>query len=288
MSTAKTHRSIIEARKLERSISPQAASGYHSTDLAIYPGQIIRAARPFRAAAITCSHVDGLSPAAPAPSSWHAIRSATVAMFPSSFQVCALPLATVLENVRSPFEARGMPPIDRRKRSCASLTPSASTVLNCLSQGLSGGMKQRCRCRPRTRVESRSALYGRAVSALDVLTAETLRGELLELWLGHKIPTSAISSYSQNRRSRLSPTASSYSAQPRAYHADFKVDIPHPRDRKGVHFLELVDSIYRILTPPDHKDIPLRPAPMAPARRAPKTIMLPNTRPGGMPDFWKF
>jgi NitT/TauT family transport system ATP-binding protein len=57
----------------------------------------------------------------------------------------------------------------------------------------------------------------------------------------------------------------------------------HPRDRKSAKFVELVDSIYRVLTQPDHKDetSPPRTYGPGPAVR-PKAIMLPHTRPGGM------
>src|SRR6266852_642809 len=73
------------------------------------------------------------------------------------------------------------------------------------------------------------------------------------------------------------------SRNPAHIHADFMVDIPHPRDRKAAHFVELVDAIYRVLTQPDHKGevVPARVyAPGATGR--PKAIMLPHTRPGGM------
>jgi NitT/TauT family transport system ATP-binding protein len=61
------------------------------------------------------------------------------------------------------------------------------------------------------------------------------------------------------------------------------VSIPHPRDRKGAKFIELVDSIYRVLTRPEHKDDTAPPRTYAPgAMVPPKTIMLPHTRPGGM------
>src|SRR4029077_7913775 len=70
---------------------------------------------------------------------------------------------------------------------------------------------------------------------------------------------------------------------PAHIHADFKVDIPHPRDRKSARFVELVDSIYRILTQPEHKDDTAPPRTYAPgATVRTKVIMLPHTRPGGL------
>jgi NitT/TauT family transport system ATP-binding protein len=61
------------------------------------------------------------------------------------------------------------------------------------------------------------------------------------------------------------------------------VDMPQPRDRKSAHFLELVDSIYRILTQPDHKDEAAPPRTFGPGKEVrPKIVMLPHTRPGGL------
>jgi NitT/TauT family transport system ATP-binding protein len=61
------------------------------------------------------------------------------------------------------------------------------------------------------------------------------------------------------------------------------VEIAHPRDHKAPQFVELVDSIYRVLTKPEHKDDSAPPRTYAPGVPVPpKTIMLPHTRPGGM------
>jgi len=122
-------------------------------------------------------------------------------------------------------------------------------------------------------------------SALDVLTAETLRGELLELWLGHKIPTRAIFIVTHNIEEAvaLGDRIIVLGRNPAHIHADFNVDIPHPRDHKSPHFVELVDSIYRILTRPEHRDESAPPRTFGPgAPVPPKPIMLPHTRPGGM------
>src|SRR5207249_1608916 len=67
---------------------------------------------------------------------------------------------------------------------------------------LSGGMKQRVGVARALVVEPEVLFMDEPFSALDVLTAETLRGELLELWLGHKIPTRAIFIVTHNTRAR--------------------------------------------------------------------------------------
>jgi NitT/TauT family transport system ATP-binding protein len=70
---------------------------------------------------------------------------------------------------------------------------------------------------------------------------------------------------------------------PAHIHADFSVNIAHPRDRKSSSFVELVDEIYRVLTRPDHEHDAAPPKTAAAGKQiARKAIMLPHTRPGGM------
>jgi len=146
-------------------------------------------------------------------------------------------------------------------------------------------MKQRVGVARALVVEPEVLFMDEPFSALDVLTAETLRGELLELWLDHKIPTRAIFIVTHNIEEAvvLADRIIVLGRNPAHIHADFAVEIPHPRDRKAPNFIELVDSIYRVLTQPDHKDDAAPPRTYAPGvvvRH--KVIMLPHTRPGGM------
>src|SRR5216684_771906 len=179
-----------------------------------------------------------------------------------------------------------MPPIERRKRSLRIIDAvGLDGFETAYPKELSGGMKQRVGVARALVVEPEVLFMDEPFSALDVLTAETLRGELLELWLDHKIPTRAIFIVTHNIEEAvvLGDRIIVLGRNPAHIHADFMVDIPHPRDRKAVRFVELVDAIYRVLTQPDHKGevVPARVyAPGATGR--PKAIMLPHTRPGGM------
>ena len=146
-------------------------------------------------------------------------------------------------------------------------------------------MKQRVGVARALVVEPEVLFMDEPFSALDVLTAETLRGELLELWLGHKIPTRAIFIVTHNIEEAvvLADRIIVLGRNPAHIHADFRVDMPHPRDRKSAHFLELVDSIYRILTRPDHRDEAAPPRTYGPGTEVrPKIVLLPHTRPGGL------
>src|SRR5216684_249510 len=253
---------IIEARKLEK-FYPQPGGGrvqvIAATDLAVYPGQIIALLGPSGCGKSTLLRMlTGLAPASAGSVYWHGqpVRgeAPNVSIVFQSFAL--FPWLTVIENVETAYPKE-----------------------------LSGGMKQRVGVARALVVEPEVLFMDEPFSALDVLTAETLRGELLELWLGNKIPTRAIFIVTHNIEEAvvLADRIIVLGKNPAHIHADFKVDMPHPRDRKSAHFIELVDSIYRILTRPDHKDAaaPLRT--FGPGREVrPKIVMLPHTRPGGL------
>ena len=299
MSTANTNAApestlepIIEARQLEKHY-PQADGSRIQViapiNLAIYPGQIIALLGASGCGKSTLMRMlTGLSPATDGSVYWHG--QPVDGKFPNVsivFQSFALfPWLTVIENVEAPLEARGIPPIERHKRALRILDAvGLDGFESAYPKELSGGMKQRVGVARALVVEPEVLFMDEPFSALDVLTAETLRGELLELWLGHKIPTRAMFIVTHNIEEAvvLADRIVVLGRNPAHIHADFSVSIPHPRDRKSAQFIELVDSIYRVLTHPGHKDE------AAPARAygpgatpKSKVVMLPHTRPGGL------
>jgi NitT/TauT family transport system ATP-binding protein len=133
-------------------------------------------------------------------------------------------------------------------------------------------------------------------SALDVLTAENLRGELLELWLNKKMPTSAIFIVTHNIEEAvmLADRIVVLGRNPARIRSDFNVRLAHPRDRKSGRFVELVDYIYKIMTEPDVEHAPpdpestgeiVLPAGGLKRAQAPRTTkyqILPHARVGGI------
>jgi len=283
---------IIEARKLEKSYAQPDGTRIQiiaATDLAVYPGKIIALLGASGCGKSTLLRMlTGLSPASAGTVYWHgqpvAGESPNVSIVFQSFAL--FPWLTVLENVEAPLEARGMAPIERRKRALRIIdSVGLDGFETAYPKELSGGMKQRVGVARALVVEPEVLFMDEPFSALDVLTAETLRGELLELWMGHKIPTRAIFIVTHNIEEAvvLADRIIVLGRHPAHIHADFIVDMPQPRDRKAPHFIELVDSIYRVLTRPDHKDDTAPPRTTeagAPLRQ--KVIMLPHTRPGGV------
>ena len=134
---------------------------------------------------------------------------------------------------------------------------------------LSGGMRQKVGFARAMAVEPELLCLDEPFSALDVLSAETLRGELLELWTEGSIPTRAILMVTHNIEEAvfLADRIVVMEKGPGRVVADLEVALPHPRQRKSKQFVEVVDRVYGILagqTQPEH--IEMGSAPGEPGR----------------------
>jgi len=283
---------IIAASKLEKFYPQPDGSRIQvisPTDIAIYPGQIIALLGPSGCGKSTMLRMlTGLSPTSGGTVFWHGqpVRdeSPNVSIVFQSFAL--FPWLTVLENVEAPLEARGVPDVERHKRALRIIdSVGLDGFESAYPKELSGGMKQRVGVARALVVEPEVLFMDEPFSALDVLTAETLRGELMELWLGKKIPTRAIFIVTHNIEEAviLADRIIVLGRNPAHIHAEFSVNMPYPRDRKDVRFTELVDLIYKALTQQDHPESPLAEQHRAAnAARGKEVVMLPHTRPGGM------
>ncbi|HTZ47703.1 MAG TPA: nitrate/sulfonate/bicarbonate ABC transporter ATP-binding protein [Verrucomicrobiae bacterium] len=282
---------IIEARKLEK-FYPQPDGNriqvISPTDIAIYPGQIIALLGPSGCGKSTMLRMlTGLSPASGGDVYWHGqpVKEETpnVSIVFQSFAL--FPWLTVIENVEAPLEARGIPEVERHKRALRIIDAvGLDGFESAYPKELSGGMKQRVGVARALVVEPEVLFMDEPFSALDVLTAETLRGELMELWLGKKIPTRAIFIVTHNIEEAviLADRIIVLGRNPAHIHAEFNVELPHPRDHKDPRFVELVDLIYRALTRQDHAGQLTTGATGTEGVTRRAQIMLPHTRPGGL------
>jgi NitT/TauT family transport system ATP-binding protein len=282
---------IIEARKLEKFYPQPDGSRIQviaPTDLAVYPGQMIALLGPSGCGKSTMLRMlTGLSPTSAGTVYWHGHPVSGEAPNVSIvFQSFALfPWLTVIQNVEAPLEARGMPEFERHKRALRIIDAvGLDGFESAYPKELSGGMKQRVGVARALVVEPEVLFMDEPFSALDVLTAETLRGELLDLWMEKKIPTKAIFIVTHNIEEAviLADRIIVLGRNPAHIHAEFNVDIPHYRDRKDPRFVQLVDMIYRALTKQDHPELPVDPHQSAQGGGRRQVLMLPHTRPGGM------
>jgi len=282
---------IIEARKLEKFYPQpdgQRIQVIAPTDLAIYPGQIIALLGPSGCGKSTMLRMlTGLSPTSSGNVYWHgqpvAGETPNVSIVFQSFAL--FPWMTVIENVEAPLEARGVTEFERHKRALRIIDAvGLDGFESAYPKELSGGMKQRVGVARALVVEPEVLFMDEPFSALDVLTAETLRGELLELWLGKKIPTRAIFIVTHNIEEAvvLADRIIVLGRNPAHIHAEFTVDMAYPREHKEPRFVELVDQIYRALTRPDHPEATAMELQGIEAAKQKRALMLPHTRPGGI------
>ncbi|HPW55026.1 MAG: AAA-associated domain-containing protein [Thermoanaerobaculaceae bacterium] len=167
------------------------------------------------------------------------------------FQTFALfPWLTVQENVELALKARGVPPKLRTLRAVELLDRvGLDGFETAYPRELSGGMRQKVGFARAMAVEPELLCLDEPFSALDVLSAGALRGELLELWLGGKIPTRAILLVTHNIEEAvlMADRLLVMATEPGRVAAEITVDLPHPRDHKAAAFTALVDRVYATL-----------------------------------------
>jgi NitT/TauT family transport system ATP-binding protein len=258
------------------------------TDLSIVQGEIVALLGPSGSGKSTLLRMlAGISQPSAGEVFWHGqpIAQARVNVG-IVFQSFALfPWLTVLENVEAPLKARGAEVAEQRQRSFKILdTVGLDGFQGAYPKELSGGMRQRVGFARALVVEPEVLFMDEPFSALDVLTAENLRSELLELWHKKTIPTQSIFLVTHNIEEAvlLADRIIVLGRNPGHVRTDFRVSVPHPRDRKSQAFTQLVDYIYKVLTRPDVEpaDAPLHSA--VRDQRQMHYQMLPHARPGGI------
>ena len=167
------------------------------------------------------------------------------------FQTFALyPWLTVEENVEIALKARGLPPSERRARALRLIDlVGLDGFESAYPRELSGGMRQKVGFARAMAVEPELLCLDEPFSALDLLSADALRGELLELWLGKSIPTQAILLVTHNIEEALllADRLIIMDKDPGRVVAEMAVGLRYPRHRKDTAFLATLDKVYAIV-----------------------------------------
>lgn len=168
------------------------------------------------------------------------------------FQSFALfPWLTVQQNVELGLEAQGVKPAERRERAGAMLDLiGLSGFGGALPRELSGGMRQRVGIARALVTHPDVLLMDEAFSALDVLTGETLRGDILDLWDGKRIPTRGILVVSHNIEEAvmMADRIVIMGSDPGRVRHEIRIDLPRPRDADSAAVRALVDEVYGLMT----------------------------------------
>lgn len=168
------------------------------------------------------------------------------------FQTFALfPWLTVLENVELGLEAMRVPQEERHRRALAAIDLiGLDGFESAYPKELSGGMRQRVGFARALVVEPTLLLMDEAFSALDVLTAETLRTDLIDLWQERRIPTKGILLVSHNIEEAvlLADRIIILGTNPGVVVSEIEIPLEHPRDREAPAFRQLVEEVYALMT----------------------------------------
>lgn len=162
-----------------------------------------------------------------------------------------LPWLTVLQNVELGLEALGIPREERRQRALKAIdTIGLDGFESAYPKELSGGMRQRVGFARALVVNPDILLMDEPFSALDVLTADNLKSDLLDLWEAKKTNTNGILFVTHNieEAALLANRIIIFGSDPGFIRAELKVELPHPRNEQDPHFRKVVDQIYTLMT----------------------------------------
>jgi len=183
-----------------------------------------------------------------------------------------LPWLTVQQNVELGLEARGVEPAERARRALRAIDLiGLDGFESAYPKELSGGMRQRVGFARALVTEPDILLMDEPFSALDVLTAENLRGELLELWADGTFPTRAILIVTHNIEEAVlfADRIIVLGTNPGTIKAEIAVALARRRDRRAGEFEALLDRIYGLMTGRDVEQELAAPV-------EPRQLMLPH------------
>ena len=190
-----------------------------------------------------------------------------VAMVFQSFAL--LPWLTVIENVEIGLESCGIDRLTRTRRALKAIDlVGLDGFESAYPRELSGGMKQRVGFARAIVVEPKVLFLDEPFGALDVLTAENLRGEIDELWNAKTFPAQSIVLVTHNIEEAvfLADRVLVLSTSPGRVRGEVRIDLPRRHDRNDPHFKELTDYLYAVMTNPG-QEITVR---------APATVLASN------------
>jgi NitT/TauT family transport system ATP-binding protein len=168
------------------------------------------------------------------------------------FQSFALfPWLTVLENVQLGLEAMGVPSDEIRTRALAAIDLiGLDGFESAYPRELSGGMRQRVGFARALVVNPNILLMDEPFSALDVLTAETLRTDFMDLWTARKLPIKGVLLVTHNIEEAvlMCDRVLLFSSNPGRVASEIAIRLPQPRHRTDPEFQKVVESIYVAMT----------------------------------------
>lgn len=162
-----------------------------------------------------------------------------------------LPWLTVLENVELGLEALRVHPTERRVRALKAIdTIGLDGFESAFPKELSGGMRQRVGIARALVVNPDVLLMDEPFSALDVLTADNLKSDLLDLWQTQQTHTNTILLVTHNIEEAvfLADRIIILGNDPGTLRADLSISLSQPRSEQDRGFRQMVDRVYALMT----------------------------------------
>lgn len=172
-----------------------------------------------------------------------------IAMVFQSFAL--MPWLTVLENVELGLEARKIPTKLRRERALKAIDMIGMDGFeSAYPKELSGGMRQRVGFARALVTEPELLLMDEPFSALDVLTAESLRNDLMELWhsKGNKMKAILFVTHNIEEAVLIADRIIVFGSNPGSIKGELRVELEHPRNMQDKAAQDLIDDVYRMMT----------------------------------------
>lgn len=288
MISTMTTKSIVSLKGVSKCYAQPTGQQIHvleKIDLALYAGEVVALLGPSGSGKSTLMRmIAGLVAATDGQIWYH--NQPMVGLNPGVaivFQNAALyPWLTVLENVELGLKAKGIAPALRHQQALAMIDViGLDGFENAYPKELSGGMRQRVGFARALAVAPELLCLDEPFSALDVLTAENLRKELMDLWLDRHIPiqTILLVTHSIEEAVMLADRMVILGRNPGRIRAELRVNLRHNRDRKSPEFQALMDEVYKVMTQPDLEQV----EPRSPAIPFPqKYQQLPHVRVGSI------
>jgi NitT/TauT family transport system ATP-binding protein len=252
-----TNSAIIELRSICKSFARQSGEPFvvlADIDLSLKDGEILGLLGPSGSGKSTLLRIAaGLIQ----PTSGEVLYQGKPLSGPSEgiavvFQTFALfPWLTVLENVESGLDAIGVRGKEARRRAMAAIDLiGLDGFESAYPRELSGGMRQRVGFARAIVTQPAVLLMDEPFSALDVLTAETLRTDFLDLWVERQLPTRSVLLVTHNIEEAvmMCDRILVLSSNPGRISAEIPVPLAHPRNRLDEDFQGIVEEFYSILT----------------------------------------
>ena len=200
-----------------------------------------------------------------------------VAMVFQSFAL--LPWLTVQENAELGLYACGLPKEVCEREALVTLgMVGLEGFEGAYPKELSGGMRQRVGFARAFVMKPEVLMMDEPFSALDILTAENLRGEISDLWERGVFPAKSIVIVTHNIEEAvlLADRVVILGVNPGRIRGEVTIDIPRPRDKKNPRYGDLVNHIYSVVTNPE------APVSQLPAAQPDRFLVLPHSRAEGI------